>query len=196
MAAQNEQSELRHAQRSNTLISARALIGNTAWPVRIRNLSACGAMIESDVKVDVGSSIVLTRGRLRVPGEVAWRREGVIGVRFFEPLATEVWLKIPTKTAIAPDVFQKEAQPGSELPEAILIQRLSEEISLVARMVGIVAEALLEDPILRTRHATLLQELSIGEQILSEISDLLPESNMQAAIEQKATGSMRNRLLR
>lgn len=196
MTTVTDQSEFRQAKRSNTLISASALVGDTTWPVRVRNLSMFGVLIESDVKVDVSSPIVLTRGRLRVSGEVAWRREGVFGVKFFEPFAVEDWLETPTKGAIAPQVFSKEAEPIIALPDAILVQRLSDEISQLARMVGIAAEVLSEDPILRLRHATWLQELSIGEQMLSEISGVLTAQDKQTAIEQKTSGSMRNRLLR
>ncbi len=196
MATVIEQSEFRQAQRSNTLMTARALVGDTAWTVWVRNLSACGALVESDVKVDAGCSIVTTRGRLRVTGEVAWRREGVFGVKFFEPLAVEEWVNRPTRTAIAPDVFQKGAPLSGDMTDSVLTQRLSEEISLVARMVARTTELLSEDPILRVRHALQLQELCMGEQMLVEISAVLTEKDKHTAIRHKATGSMRNRLLR
>lgn len=196
METLTDQSEFRQAQRSNTLISARALVGRHAWQVKIRNLSACGALVESDVKVDVRASILLSRGELQVPGEVAWHREGLFGVKFFEPLATEEWVNRPTRTATAPDFFQKDARLSDDIPDSILTQRLSEEIGLAARMVGLAAELLSEDPILRVRHASRLQELCMGEQMLVEISAVLTEQDKQTAIKQKATGPMRNRLLR
>lgn len=196
MASVPDQSEFRQAQRSNTLIGAQALAGNNSWSVRIRNLSVCGALVESDVTVDVSASIILKRGQLQVSGKIAWRREGLFGVKFFEPLALEQWIALPTRTAVAPDVVRKDVPLNEDIPNSVLIGRLSEEIGLAARMIGLAAETLSEDPILRMRHAARVQELCMGQQMLVEISAVLTAEDKHAAIKQKATGSMRNRLLR
>lgn len=196
MPAALDQPEFTRAPRANTLISAMALVGDTGWPVRIRNLSACGAMVESDVKVDVNSSILLTRGQLRVPGKVAWHREGVFGVRFFEPLEFQEWTGTPTKEGIATAPAPRDSQTVSDKSDEVLTGRLCEEINYVARAVRAVAECLSEDPILRVRHASSLQELCLGEQMLTEIAAILPDKQKLTAIEEKATGPMRNRLCR
>lgn len=171
-------------------------MGDTGWPVRIRNISECGALVESDVKVDVKCSIMLDRGPLRVAGEVAWHREGLFGVRFFEPLDFHEWVGTPRKAEIAAARSPSYSQTADTLTDEVLTRRLCDEISYVSRVIRAVAEGLSEDPILRVRHASRLQQLCIGEQMLSEIASILPEDQKAAAIKTKATGPMRSRLCR
>jgi len=64
-------SEIRFAGRSETLRT------------RVRNLSAGGMMIEAELEIGIGTPLVATlRNVGSVPGRVAWRRDGRIGIAF------------------------------------------------------------------------------------------------------------------
>ena len=57
--------------------------GQAALPVRVRNLSAGGLMAEYSGLLDNGSAVEIdVRGVGWVPGRIAWRAAGRIGVAF------------------------------------------------------------------------------------------------------------------
>ena len=71
-AAASEWQDLRADRRTNLYLAA-----NLRWPggataVRVRNLSARGALIEAAVLPLAGTSVELIRGELKVGGAVAW----------------------------------------------------------------------------------------------------------------------------
>ena len=57
----------------------------TSLPVRLRNISADGAMIETDQPMEAGSDVELDLADgLRLSGQVRWSKDGRIGVKFAE----------------------------------------------------------------------------------------------------------------
>lgn len=198
MVAAARDIENRKAERVNTLLAADALIGNTCWPVRIRNISSTGVMVETAVKVDVKSSILIKRGTLHVAGEIVWRRDGVFGVRFFEPADVAPWLGISSREAVASidQCAQSGIQASASLSEAALTRRIAEEIAYAERLVSAVASSLSEDPILRVRYCGRVQELSIAADMLNQLSMVLISDNKMNMIEACVTGPMKHRILR
>lgn len=71
----------RHSLIRNGLVSA----GGESWPVRLRNISAGGAMVESErvLGVDDAVELDLSEG-LRLRGSVRWAQGGRIGIQFAE----------------------------------------------------------------------------------------------------------------
>ena len=69
---QSSNPQNRKSRRSNVLMSASLELSGTSLPVKLRNLSADGALVEGDKLPVEGASILFRKGDLSVPGRVAW----------------------------------------------------------------------------------------------------------------------------
>ena len=69
--------------------------------VRIRDISAGGAKVQGPAP-EVGTRIVLTRGRFVIPARVAWVRDKQFGVEFEKPINVDEVMKA-AGPAKAPD---------------------------------------------------------------------------------------------
>ena len=67
---QSSSSQNRKNRRSNVLMSASLELSGTSVPVKLRNLSAEGALVESDRLPVEGSSVLFRKGDLSMPGRV------------------------------------------------------------------------------------------------------------------------------
>jgi hypothetical protein len=106
--------------RSNVFLLATIGAGPTSNPVKVRNLSVHGALLEG-ADLPTGTTAFLRRGSLRVAGVIAWRDRTHCGIRFQSPIDVEQWVKrIGTKeqqkidSAIA-DIRGGAAGPGAPL---------------------------------------------------------------------------------
>ncbi len=91
-----DQSQSVHNRRSNrspVLLSAKIERAGTADFVRLRNLSAEGALIEAHELPEQGSNIIFERNGLRVNARIVWSESGFAGVAFERPLAREELLR-------------------------------------------------------------------------------------------------------
>ena len=79
--------------RSNVFLTATAYAGARSRPVRIRNLSVHGALLEGTSLPCDGSTVRLQRGSLIAVGEVAWQHDKHCGIRFNHPVNVEEWIK-------------------------------------------------------------------------------------------------------
>ena len=86
-------SDPRLDRRANVFLMAVLCTGPNSCPIRIRNLSAHGALLEGSGIPREGSAIVLKRGSLSATGEVAWQSNRICGVRFHNELEVEEWVK-------------------------------------------------------------------------------------------------------
>lgn len=187
--------ELRHGQRVNTLLAASVHFGQQRWPVKLRNISLSGALVESEVRVGVGSSILLSRNQFRVAGDVVWERAGLFGVRFFSEINLDEWVICPHQSKDQKSNKRPEC-PIENIPVSVLHERLIDEIKYVARMVANTSDTLSNDAVLRLRYTKGLQELVLGEQMLREISETLKAGPSLSSIDTFVTGPMKQRLLR
>ena len=78
--------------RSNVFLSAALGHGRDSRPVRIRNVSAMGALVDGKNLPNEGASVRLRRGGLCAGGEVVWQSEGQCGIRFHNCIDVEPWL--------------------------------------------------------------------------------------------------------
>jgi diguanylate cyclase (GGDEF)-like protein len=89
----------------------------TSLPVRLRNISADGAMIESDQPMEAGSEVELDLADgLRLSGQVRWSKDGRIGVKFAEAFDLKRLGKAKRSAAVGilkPDYLRSETQPDS-----------------------------------------------------------------------------------
>lgn len=110
------------------------LRGELHWPqgtmpVRLRNVSANGAMCEGERDLDAGTQVVLDLGGIAATGCVKWCRSQQIGIAFDQPLDL-AQLAQPEATAqspemLKPDYLKSETDPNS--PWAARWERLMAE---------------------------------------------------------------------
>jgi hypothetical protein len=78
--------------RANVFLSAVLDTGSQVVPIRIRNISSNGALIDGTNIPDAGSNVVLLRGSLSANGHVAWRESAQAGIRFDHVVNTTLWV--------------------------------------------------------------------------------------------------------
>jgi hypothetical protein len=102
---ESSQTQNRRNRRSKVLMTATLELSGSALTVKLRNLSAEGALIEGDELPIEGSKVVFKRLELSVPGRIAWVRDKSAGVTFNVKLAPEAMLHhIPVpKPRVKPD---------------------------------------------------------------------------------------------
>ena len=115
---QSSSSQNRKNRRSNVLMSASLELSGTSVPVKLRNLSAEGALVESDKLPVEGASVLVRRGDLSMPGRVAWVNGRQAGVNFAQKLNPEQLLRhIPTpRPRVTPD-FKRTGLKGTMTAE-------------------------------------------------------------------------------
>ena len=90
---QSNSPQNRKTRRSNVLMSASLELSGTSLPVKLRNLSADGALVEADSLPVEGASILFRRGDLCVQGRVAWVKTRHAGISFANKLDPEQVLR-------------------------------------------------------------------------------------------------------
>ena len=87
----------RKSRRSPVLLAATVELLGRPVPVRLRNLSEEGALVEGDRLPLEGSTTFFERNELRLKSRVVWVQGRYAGVAFDEPLKTEQVLRnVPT----------------------------------------------------------------------------------------------------
>jgi len=79
--------------RSNVFLSATLLAAGVTLPVRIRNISPTGVLLDGAGLPPQGSVIHLRRGSLSAGGEIAWQRDGLCGVRLDTAVVVNDWVR-------------------------------------------------------------------------------------------------------
>ena len=197
----------RTAVRSKMFLAATLGVGESAKQCRIRNMSDFGALIECGSIMTVGSTVIIARGALRAAGEVKWSSDGLLGIKFSGQIEIQEWLGEPFSTVSRPTLRNPVTPKVPESSAALIHEkvviddntinwRLAEELLYVSRIVEGIGELLVKDPLLRVRHPMSLQHLDMGQQMLSELAQIVKAEGKLGVISQVATGPMRGRLLR
>jgi PilZ domain len=98
----------RGSRRSPVLLTATVEIGGTPVPVKLRNLSEQGALIEGDRLPDEGSMTFFERKELRLKSRVVWVQGRYAGVAFARTLQSEEVLRhVPQPKPRAPQDFRR-----------------------------------------------------------------------------------------
>src|SRR5688572_28268302 len=79
----------RRSHRSNVLLAASIEASGASLPVKLRNLSTEGALIEGDDLPVEGSEVLFRRNELSVKSCLAWVHGKQAGVAFKRPIAQE-----------------------------------------------------------------------------------------------------------
>lgn len=88
-----DSSEARSDPRSNVFLMAVLYSGAGSTPVRVRNLSVGGALLEGARLPVEGAAAELRRGSLNAAGEVAWSQGGFCGLQFAGAVEVDEWIR-------------------------------------------------------------------------------------------------------
>lgn len=86
-------SQNRRSRRSNVLMSASIELSGASIPVKLRNLSAEGALIEGEMLPVEGAELLFRKAELSLPARIAWVEGQRAGIAFAVPLAPEQLLR-------------------------------------------------------------------------------------------------------
>lgn len=79
--------------RSNVFLTAVLHAAGKTSPVRIRNISVRGALVDAPGLPPVGEQVRLVRGSLSAAGELAWAGNGQAGVNFDREIEVAAWVQ-------------------------------------------------------------------------------------------------------
>ena len=100
--------DARRGPRFRVLLVARLLTTSGERRVKLRDISAEGAMVEGDRLPAPGTDVMLRRGSLEQIATVVWSKDGRAGLEFDEPLTeAELWMQVD-----APHLARAAAAPA------------------------------------------------------------------------------------
>jgi hypothetical protein len=203
------------APRKNLLLTATIRSGGVTAPVRIRNLSEKGAMVDGGALPEPGAALVLQRLEVEMRGVVVWRAEGRCGIQFEGAASVDEWVAGRRAPAAIfghgqsrVDQIQAAVRSGREIadedtavappPELItdVEARVADELDHVQRLLDEVAGDLIGDAALLQGHSEALQRFDNACQILNQLSGILKAKDRPAAIAAVNLEALRDRLLR
>jgi hypothetical protein len=149
-------------------------------PVKIRDLSAVGAQIETSLHLQVGSAVTLVRGGHRVHGQVTWSNERRCGFKFSSPISVSDWMANPAHRAQQRVDHLVAVVKAGAVPLAIPANHdaeapdeLADDLRRVARLLNNLGDALANDAALVAQHGVELQNLDIALQTLTALAEMV-----------------------
>jgi PilZ domain len=130
-------SNARSSERSNVFLSAALYTPTRTFPVRIRNISEDGALLDGADLPGEGATVSLRRAHLAIGGKIAWQTHELRGVRFNTKIDVEEWVKLRghlgqqriDRVVAAVRTGQRQTELMSELPIAATDTETMESIS-------------------------------------------------------------------
>src|SRR5688572_1407005 len=194
--------ELRASRRTNLMLAATIEAGGRSTPVRIRNLSDTGALIEGAGLLEKSEPVVVRRGELEIGATVAWCGGDKCGVRFDRPIPVGEWTGGKPRplecTGLRDqrrvDAIQAGARgqpvagpaPAPSAPTVLpdhLEKRLADELAYVQRLIESMGDELISEPIVVRHHTRALQSIDIASQILGYLAVIIVADDRAAAVE-------------
>lgn len=175
--------------RSNIFVAAVLYHNGESCPVRIRNMSRSGALVECAAPPPVQSAVRLCRGSLSARGVVVWVRGERTGIRFDGNVEVAAWLpkgnRPEGQDQVDAIVFacRSRATPGPHLRPVpvppttnmeIVVQLLQLRDSL-----NQAAEELAGDAAIAASHAHALQAIDLTAHRLEKLAGFLSGSGGQ-----------------
>jgi hypothetical protein len=187
--------DARAAQRSNVFLAAVLQGPGFSAPVKIRNMSSTGALVEAAAVPDAGVPVRLIRGSLMVPAVIAWSEESRCGLRFSSIVSVPEWMA-PSRNSEQQRVddtvrllkmgavpIPQRTTPVStmEIGDAAKPSRLAMDIQRVLTLIQSLGDDLANDKEVLMRHSAKLQHLDIAIQTLSAVANALSVSMVDEA---------------
>ena len=199
--------------RKNLMLAATIAAADVTAPVRIRNLSEAGAMIDGAALPEPGSTLVLTRLELSVQATVVWTHDGRCGLELASTIVVDDWIAGVRRTRpdgnlgqLRVDRIQAAVRSGAALPvdtapqaapvveTGALDGRIARELADLKRTLDDVGETLSDDNDVLMRHEQALQKFDIAIQTLQYLADLMAAPDRAKAVGEVPLHDLRSRL--
>lgn len=165
--------------RNNVFVSAVLHTDGGSVPVRIRDMSRGGALIESAVIPPEDSPVRLIRGSLSANGHIAWRKDNRAGIRFGCSIEVGDWLPRangPTEQQRVDEMIHACRTATAEGDESIAPATASSKAEAIRQLLdyrdslNAVAEELAGDLAVAKGHPTALQALDMTAGMLAKLA--------------------------
>lgn len=173
----------RSEMRNSIFVIASLSFGGRSERVKMRDISASGALIEGPILPIAGTPCRLVRGELAIEAVVVWANSGRIGLKFRNRTQVKAWLPSgqmtqsqvdqEVATAKAELVGKPPASPNRTLQSPLLT---NVDINAVADALATLADELADDPVVVGRFMSKLQQLDVGVQTLRKVAELVQTS--------------------
>lgn len=178
--------EARRLARSSMFVSAVMIVGDNKAPVKIRNMSANGAMVESTLAASLGAKVQLLRGSRVAEGTIVWVSKNRLGLRLEPEVLVKDWLASPAKAGqdrvddIVSLIKAGRAVPPSESADPSVKfesrqpnAQFASDLETVVDLIQELEDDLSSSVDTMTRHESKLQNLDIAMQMLRSIAQQL-----------------------
>jgi hypothetical protein len=176
----------RTSQRTSLFAAAILESGAIRFPIRIRNISSTGALLQGDALPRAGTFVRLIRGGLTASGDIRWTQGGKAGLSFTDPVEVEAWLRSCASkahqqgvdamvTAIRSGV-RGPGPAGEHQGSAASGDSLASpgDLGEIRRAIAAIAERLAADPAVLERHGGDIQQLDGIVSILTSLTQEPP----------------------
>jgi hypothetical protein len=200
--------------RKSVMLAATLEASGVSLPVRIRNMSPRGAMVDGSYLPAPGTTVQLARLALQASALVIWRLDGRCGLKLSEPVVPDDWVSgvgagVPRtnfgqarvdgiQAALRQGAEMPTPPPGEPPPERVDRDRLdaliAEEIDQVGRALEAALDELSENPEVIMRHERAIQSLDIACAILDSLAPVLRAGDRDKAVEAIPMHEVRSRL--
>lgn len=164
--------------RMNMFVLATLAAASASGPVKIRNMSPGGAMVEAASLPSAGDTFELYRGASRVRGTVVWAIDGRADLRFDGRVDVAEWMPGGHVGQQRVDqVFQQaKAEASASLPSgpepaAHDFALHPAQLRKLARAIEALGDDLAEDHAIVVKFATQLQALDLASQVLRKLAE-------------------------
>lgn len=179
------------SSRTNLLLSGTIKAADVKGPVRIRNLSETGALLEGAALPAIGHHLVLQRLQMEMGATVVWSENGRCGVRFDGVISVSGWREgnwitpVVSNEQARADSIQAAAragllaatQEGTPTQEALTSRDINigiaAELIVLKDMLAKASEQLSEVPAVMDLHIETLQNFDVACQTLGRLADIL-----------------------
>lgn len=171
MLATRTKTDPRLEARSNVFLTATLVAGGMPRAVRVRNISAQGALIDGVSLPAQGIQVTLRRGDLSSEGEVAWQEGAQCGLRFRTEVTVADWVRRighPGQQRVDRIVSDIRRQSPAPHP-AVSRDTGSESLDMIAKSLTVLSERLASDAALLSDHTHDLLELDAITQRLRQL---------------------------
>lgn len=192
----------RGQSRSSVFAAAVVRAGVEQAPVKVRNMSPNGAMVESPLTPPQGTIVSLMRGSLSARGTVAWSSDHRFGLHFASELSIKEWLATPAKceqqrvdnivSLIRAGAIPTEASAGApEFDAPQSDDRLADYLGDVVRLMQDLEDDLASSDDTLDRHGLKLQNLDIAMQMIRAIAQELASEQGRETISMAKLADLR-----
>lgn len=181
LASENRAADARATPRTNLFLAAVLHGDGFSAPVKVRNMSPTGALVEAAAVPNVGAAVHLVRGSLTITGQIVWSWQGRCGVRFASLVSVREWLAPPAnrdqqRVDDAVRLLKSGTIPLAPVTAAANSagsRQFGDDLRNLARLLEALTDHLIGNEATLLAHGDELQDLDIAVQTLNAVASAI-----------------------